>query len=156
MIIFLDRTLAELQRHAECEYPAECCGILAGRLEGGNKTVRNVYPVRNTAVENNNVSFSIDPLEIMRAERYTEQNSLEIVGFYHSHPDYGAVASDEDIQFMIPGYSYPIISVRSGKAAEIRCYVKADNTAFCEELILRRDENADNSLHRGNAAGICE
>ncbi len=100
--------------------------------------------------------YRIDPTEILRAERYAQQNHLEIVGFYHSHPDNEAAASAEDISYMIPELSYPIISVINGKAAEMRCYKKNCNNAVSEEAFERRDENADNSLYCCNAASICK
>ncbi|MGN1423292.1 MAG: Mov34/MPN/PAD-1 family protein [Oscillospiraceae bacterium] len=156
MIYFTAAALAELRRRAADEYPEECCGVLIGRNDGADKTVTHIYPVRNTAESGRSAHFCIEPPEILRAELYAEQNHLEIAGFYHSHPNSAAVASAEDMRYMIPGYYYPIISVRNGSAAEIRCFVKVDNAAVCEELILRRDNNADNSLCRGNAAGICE
>lgn len=156
MIILLNDTQDKLYRHAQEDYPNECCGILIGQSKGRDKTVLLVYPVANSAGGGKNTHFRIDPPETMRAEMYAEQKNLEIVGFYHSHPDNEAVASAEDIRFMIPGYSYPIISVRNGSAVEMRCYEKSDDTKLREEPIKRRDTNADNSLCRGNASGICE
>lgn len=127
MIILLNDTQNKLYRQAQADYPNECCGIMIGWNEGESKTVHLVYPVVNSAGMNKSAHFCIDPLETVKAELYAEKNHLEIVGFYHSHPDNEAAASAEDIQFMIPGYSYPIISVRNGNVAEMRCYVKNDD-----------------------------
>ncbi|MGN1119343.1 MAG: Mov34/MPN/PAD-1 family protein [Oscillospiraceae bacterium] len=136
-MLFLNNDIqSEITRHAVADYPNECCGILIGQIDGGNKTVRLVFPAENTA-DSRKTHFSINPSEILHAEIYAQQNNLEIVGFYHSHPDNEAVASTEDILFMIPGYSYPIISVRNGNPTELRCYTKADNSAVCEEPIKK-------------------
>ena len=156
MLYFTSTALIELRRHASNEYPAECCGILIGRTDGMDKTVTLIYPVRNSAVSGRSTHFCIKPLEILRAELYADQKQLEIVGFFHSHPDSGAIASSEDIRYMIPGYSYPIISVRNGKPSELRCYTKTDNDTVCEEAFKRRDENEDFSLFCRNAAGLCK
>lgn len=137
MIYLSDNILGLICHHSQVDYPDECCGILIGRNDRENKKVHIVYPVANSAGINKSVHFCIDPLETIQAELLAEQNNLEIVGFYHSHPDNEASVSAEDMQFMIPGYSYPIISVRNGSAAEIRCYVKSDNTLVCEEPIIK-------------------
>lgn len=59
--------------------------------------------------------FAINPLDIARVEIATERQQLEIVGFYHSHPEGEAIPSMEDKCHMIAGYSYPIVAVRHGK-----------------------------------------
>ena len=154
MLYYLSIALDELFKHARNEYPNECCGILLGRTNGADKTISLIYCVRNTAAADRRTHFCIDPTEILRAEMYAQQNDLETVGFYHSHPDSDAIASSEDIRYMIPGYSYPIISVKSGQAAEIRCYKKDCNNTVSQETFERKDENADNSLYRCNAANL--
>lgn len=156
MLNFTAISLNELKRFAENCYPSECCGILIGRNNGAEETVTIAYPVRNMTAGDNCRSFCIDPLEILRSEIYAEQNNLEILGFFHSHPDNEASASTEDIRHMITGYFYPIISVRNGKAAEIRCYQRADNNAVFEVPFKRREINADNRLYCRNAARLCE
>lgn len=156
MLYFTSIAANELRRRAISEYPAECCGILIGRADGKDKLVKFVYPVRNTAKSGKNTHFCIDPLNILRAEMYAEQKQLEILGFYHSHPDNKAVASAEDIRYMIPGYYYPIISVMNGRSTEIRCFTKTDNSAVREVPFKRRDENADHSLYCRNASHLCE
>ena len=107
MIYLSDNILGQICHHSQVDYPNECCGILIGWNDWGNKTVHIVYPVANSAETNKSARFCIDPLETVQAELFAEQKNLEIVGFYHSHPDDEAAVSTEDMQFMIPGVLLP-------------------------------------------------
>ncbi|MBQ8509720.1 MAG: M67 family metallopeptidase [Clostridia bacterium] len=159
MLIFQNNTLEMLCSHARAEYPEECCGILLGKRENGQRSVCSVIQTHNAAVEKQNkVHFLIDPLEALRAEIAAEQEQLEVVGFYHSHPDYDASASDEDLLHMIPGYSYPIISIKNDECVSMRCFEKllqADTDAH-EEILIKEKQNADFSIHFGNTASLCK
>lgn len=53
-----------------------------------------------------------------------EQERLEIVGFYHSHLNSDAVVSEEDILYMIAGFSYPIVSLQNGICAAVKSFEK--------------------------------
>lgn len=66
--------------------------------------------------------FEADPLFLYQVEREIEGSGLEIVGFYHSHPDYEAVPSREDAENMVPGLVYVIISVTGEGVVDIRNY----------------------------------
>ncbi|MGN0399568.1 MAG: Mov34/MPN/PAD-1 family protein [Blautia sp.] len=97
---------------AKAEYPKECCGILLGRRLGKKKiAVRSVETRNMIDGRQSRTQFLINPLEIIKAELSAEKEELEIVGFYHSHPDQEAVVSEADLLHMIAGYSYLVISV---------------------------------------------
>lgn len=66
--------------------------------------------------------FEADPLFLYQVEREIEGCGLEIVGFYHSHPDYEAIPSREDAKNMVPGLVYVIVSVTREGVADIRSY----------------------------------
>lgn len=121
MIILTKQLMEQLHYEAEEKYPAECCGILLGiRRSDKSRIVDRILPAWNGAETNlQSRHFLISPETIMQAECFALKNGCEIVGFYHSHPDCKAVASEYDARFAIPGYSYPIISVIQGKAKEI-------------------------------------
>lgn len=132
MLIFQSDISERLISHAQLEYPRECCGILLGECNDGRKTVRRIIETENAA--SGTTHFRIDPLAVAKAER----EPLEILGFYHSHPDCEAVPSNEDILHMIAGYSYPIITVRNGECSDIKSYVRISQTSedIKEEIIL--------------------
>lgn len=113
MLILNKKTTDKLFSHARSEYPKECCGILLGRRLGEQRIASAAIPTRNMADEAQ-TQFLINPLEIVRAEKTAELQNLEVVGFYHSHPDYEAIVSQAGVLHMIAGYSYLIISVKNG------------------------------------------
>ena len=84
--------------------------------------------------------YQLDPVDMARASRLAREQGLEIVGFYHSHPDHPAKASVTDLENSSPwgGYSYPIVSVVSGKVADLRSWYR-ENDAWVEETIKESD-----------------
>ena len=114
-----ERLIEEVQRY----YPDECCGVLLGNR--ANFEVRDFRPLENTAGGNRAAThFRISPLDLYRVEREIEGGELEIVGFYHSHPDCEAIPSKKDAEYMVPGLAYVIVSVVSGLVADIKSYRK--------------------------------
>lgn len=77
-------------------------------------------------VDQNNLAktrrYWIDPKGILEAQRYARQQNLEIIGIYHSHPDYAAVPSECDRVVAWSNYSYVIVSVVQGEAKEVLCW----------------------------------
>lgn len=135
MLILQSDIARTLVSHAQSEYPRECCGILLGEYANGRKTVSKLIPTENTS--GSAAHFRIDPLAILKAER----EPLEILGFYHSHPDCEAIPSQEDILYMIEGYSYLIISVYDGKCSDIRSFERISQTSDeIKEEIFKKEQ----------------
>jgi proteasome lid subunit RPN8/RPN11 len=134
----------EIAAQAEREYPHECCGLLLGRTaEGGRKVVAEVFPVSNAREEaaRHNRSL-ITPEEYVRGERHARSRRLDIVGNYHSHPDHPAAPSQFDLEHAWPTWSYVIVSVRAGKAEELRSWeLEADRSRFSEEELSEGGES---------------
>ena len=72
----------------------------------------------------NRCHFEMDPMFLYQVEREIERSGLEIVGFYHSHPDCKAVPSEQDLHYMIPGLVYAILSVTKDGVADIQYFQK--------------------------------
>ena len=147
MIKLWTRLIEEMRRHAEREYPHECCGLLVGRIEGGGRTrvVSETYPVENRFEEESehHHRMSIEPLDYARAERLYAGRGLGVVGNYHSHPDHPAVPSQFDLEHLAPWptMSYVVVSVREGRAVELRSWeLEADRSRFNEEVVVRADD----------------
>lgn len=144
MLCISDALLQGLLHEAEQAYPAECCGFLLGKLRGETRVVTEFLPAENhseTAEQYHR--FTITPEQMLHAERYAQKHETGILGFYHSHPDHPAVPSEYDRSHALPVYSYPIVSVMHGKAADIRCWqldAETDYHSFKEETIERGDE----------------
>ena len=105
-------------------YPQECCGILLGKKED-SITVSDIRKATNQiAGAKNRQHFEIDSMFLYQVEREIEGGNLEIVGFYHSHPDCKAVPSEQDLHYMIPGLVYAILSVTKDGVADIQYFQK--------------------------------
>jgi len=65
--------------------------------------------------------FRIMPEDLMRSDREAQKRGVDLLGFYHSHPDHPARPSEYDRQHMLcPWYtSYLILSVPKGVAGEL-------------------------------------
>ena len=148
-MIKLDASLrAEIERHAEREYPRECCGLLVGRIvdDGRTRIIHATYPVANIFAEEAERyhRMSIEPLEYARAERRYAAEGLGVVGNYHSHPEHPAVPSQFDLEHLAPWptMSYVVVSVRGGKAVDLRSWeLAADRSRFNEEDVSSGGES---------------
>lgn len=124
-------------------YPEECCGILLGKIEPAQKIVIEVIPTINEweASEtegkhrNRNTRFTIPAKEIFIAQKRGRNLELEIIGFFHSHPDYSAIPSECDRLQAWEIYSYPIVSVIQGHAIDIQSWVLNSHLVFQPEAI---------------------
>ena len=140
------RQLEEIKRHAAREYPRECCGLLIGRIEddGRTRAVLETYPVANSWEDGDTQHrrMLITPLDYMRAERHFSKEGLGVVGNYHSHPDHPAVPSQFDLEHLAPWptMSYIVISVREGRATDVRSWeLEADRSRSNEEQLVVRE-----------------
>jgi proteasome lid subunit RPN8/RPN11 len=115
-----------IRTHAEQVYPQECCGVLLGKLDGGVRFVREVVPAHNVSAESQSTRYSIAPQELIEIQKQARDSQLDIIGFYHSHPDHPAQWSDTDRrEAHWFACSYLIVSVEEGKAAELQSFVLA-------------------------------
>jgi len=142
MINITNLHIDEIKRYAETEYPYECCGILLGKFEDDkSKTVEQLLPISNAREDKNKHNrFLITPEEMMRAELFARKNKIDVLGFYHSHPDHLAAPSDYDLEHAWPMYSYIIVSVIKGKAENFTSWeLQKDRSKFDSESIKKGD-----------------
>ena len=105
-----------LRKHGEQTYPHECCGVLLGRSADGVNEVEEIVEAGNTRTDSAHNRYQIAPVELIRIQRQARAKSLDIVGFYHSHPDHPAQWSATDIaEAHWIGCSYIITGVVKGK-----------------------------------------
>jgi proteasome lid subunit RPN8/RPN11 len=115
----------EIRRHGEAAYPAECCGVLVGRTESGAKEVLRLSPAVNRRTDDPH-RYLIAPDDLRRLEAEVRAAGLEIVGYYHSHPDHPAVPSAFDAEHAWPWYSYLIVQIDRGRDAGMASWVLDD------------------------------
>ena len=125
-----------IQRDGELNFPDECCGFLFGRIDDDTRDVTEVQPIGNEQDENRSRRFLISPEQFRNAEAYAIRNNVELLGFYHTHPDHPAIPSEFDREHALPFYSYVILSVRRGVAAELRSWqLELDRDGYTEEAV---------------------
>src|SRR6185369_6439151 len=113
--------LGTIHREGERAYPGECCGVLAGQ-PGEIKQVRRLLPVVNRRADDPH-RYLIAHEDLQRVEAEVRQADLEVLGFYHSHPDHPAAPSSFDAEHAWPWYSYLIVRVDHGRAADLASWV---------------------------------
>ncbi len=107
-----------LRAHGEETYPNECCGVLLGKnVAGEGNHVHQIVRAGNTRTDSAHNRYHIAPHELVRIQRQARGLGLDIVGFYHSHPDHPAQWSVTDFaEAHWFGCSYVITAVAQGKA----------------------------------------
>ncbi|HJT67712.1 MAG TPA: M67 family metallopeptidase [Pyrinomonadaceae bacterium] len=137
MIAIAEKQLNEIREHGVRDYPYECCGLLLGRYTAECKLVTETYPISNAREESAKRNrFLITPDELLRGERYAREHDLEVVGFYHSHPDSPAVPSQYDLEHAWPTYSYIIVSTSADEARDLFSWEQEpDRSRFNQEEI---------------------
>ena len=122
----------EIRRAGERAYPAECCGVLGGRVNE-LKEVLQLAPVVNRRTDDPH-RYLISPDDLLRITRELRRSDLEVLGYYHSHPDHPAEPSAFDSEHAWPWYSYVIVRVDRGRAGEMTSWVlEEDCTAMHQE-----------------------
>lgn len=113
----LTKEIEEKIRTAGAEaYPNECCGILFGSDVDGGHAVKALKPIDNARESGEQYHrFLITAEDMVQAELEARKLGLDIVGFYHSHPDHPARPSDYDRDHALPFYSYIILRVAEGQ-----------------------------------------
>ena len=137
MISITTDLLNQIREHGVKDYPYECCGLLLGRFTEEGKTVKQPYPISNAREESAERNrFLIEPEELMRGERFAREHNLDVVGFYHSHPDSPAVPSQYDLDHAWPTYSYIIVSTSAERAGDLFSWEQEpDRSRFNQEEI---------------------
>ncbi len=119
-----------IQAHGSEGYPDEICGLMLGN----DHVVTDVRRARNLIVERSRDRYEIDPLDQIRIQREADAAGLDVIGYYHSHPDHPAQASRFDTERAWAGYVYVIVSIEKGKPVDANAFVAdADGGPFHSE-----------------------
>jgi proteasome lid subunit RPN8/RPN11 len=134
-----------LRAHGEETYPNECCGVLLGKniAEDHAAAVNHVQQIvraGNTRTDSAHNRYNIAPQELVKIQRQARGLGLDIVGFYHSHPDHPAQWSTTDFaEAHWLGCSYVITSIEHGKARTTNSFLLSgtaeDNKRFEDQAI---------------------
>jgi len=142
--------MQEIFRQAEAGYPEEICGLIVGTPARPDTwqihqvpNVANRDPQRDpSGVERDaRTAYRMEDRAVLRVLREADGAGLEVLGFYHSHPDHDAYFSAMDreratlhgAEPLWPGAFYLVVSVRAGRAAQARYFawdtIRRDFTA---------------------------
>lgn len=128
--------LEAVRRHAETSYPDECCGFLIGTTDGTSTAVERVLSAGNERQESRHNRYLISPETVLAAHKEARTLGLDVIGYYHSHPDHPARPSEFDREHAWPGLSYLIVSVEKGRQVDARSWRLSDQRdAFTEETL---------------------
>lgn len=160
MLIIPANLMLEMKGHASEGYPHEVVGVMAGSYVSGEKTIVRLFRGSNqfrlaeqsgTAaldilredldVEGSSENrFFMTGEEMRRIDAVCREDGIDIIGFYHTHPDHPARPSVTDLRFAqqtLPGYSYVIMAVEDGAPALTTSWVLSDDeTRFVEEPVV--------------------
>ena len=126
--LHLDEKLAaQIRAHGAETYPYECCGALLGTDAEARREVRGLFRLINRRDDSPRNRFSITGADFQDAERAARDAGLDVIGWYHSHPDHPALPSEYDREHAWPWYSYVIVSIMSGEALAMASWRLTDD-----------------------------
>jgi proteasome lid subunit RPN8/RPN11 len=133
-----DDVAVRIRAHGAEAYPHECCGALLGRENGETREVLDALPLENRRDDSPRNRFALAPEDVRAAEQAARDRGLDLLGWYHSHPDHPARPSEFDREHAWPWYSYVILSVAHGTPGEMSSWRLSDDRSrfAAEELDL--------------------
>ncbi len=138
MLHLSHKLVDEIRGHGAKTYPHECCGALLGRADGdGRKLVEELHALANRREDSLRSRFLVTAEDYRAAEKAARAKGLEIVGWYHSHPDHPARPSEFDREHAWPWYSYVIVAVADRQPGEITSWtLHEDRSQFDPETLV--------------------
>jgi proteasome lid subunit RPN8/RPN11 len=141
MLKLCEQVYDAIRHYGEETYPYECCGVLLGRSADGVNEVEEAVPAGNTRIDSAHNRYQIAPQDLVKIQRLGRDRGLDIVGFYHSHPDHPAQWSKTDFaEAHWIGCSYVITSVNEGVAQETNSFLLTgtaeEDKAFESEAVV--------------------
>jgi proteasome lid subunit RPN8/RPN11 len=148
-ILRLSQDLADkIRAHGAETYPHECCGALLGRdldaptshsADGADLPSREVtalFPLVNRRDDSPRNRFAVTSEDVRDAEKAAREKGIDVVGWYHSHPDHPARPSQFDQDHAWPWYSYIIVSVANARPETMTSWrLSDDRTQFTPETL---------------------
>jgi proteasome lid subunit RPN8/RPN11 len=126
----------KVHAHVRRAYPEEGCGAMLGRERDGVREVVEALPLENRHAGSRTRGYTIAPEQLLAAERAARDAGLEVLGFFHSHPDHPPEPSSFDREQAWPWYTYWIVSVDRGAVASQRAWrLRDDRSRFDDEPI---------------------
>jgi proteasome lid subunit RPN8/RPN11 len=146
-ILRLNHELSDkIRAHGAETYPYECCGALLGRdldapttpspngAPQASREVTALFPLVNRRDDSPRNRFAVTSEDVRDAEKAAREKGIDVVGWYHSHPDHPAKPSQFDQDHAWPWYSYIIVSVANARPELMTSWrLSDDRTQFTPE-----------------------
>ncbi len=143
MLIIPKKIFDDISEHSKDSYPEECCGILVGSDRDGDRIITESHRAKNVAEERRHERYLIDERKLIDVMKTVRGSGVDVIGFYHSHPDYPSRPSGFDTETAAwPGYSYLIASVEKDGVASARSWVMPDDEGEFVEEPMKIEEEA--------------
>jgi len=127
---------SHVQAHVLRAYPEEGCGVMLGGECQGQRQVTRIVTFENQRVDSRHNRYLISPEQFLAAECQGRELGVDVIGFFHSHPDHPARPSAFDLEHAWPYYSYLIVSVLQGRIGEMQSFrLAADRSHFETESL---------------------
>lgn len=131
-----NQLLQRIHAHGVETYPHECCGALLGRDDDNGREIVDLLPLENRRNDSPRNRFEVTPDDVRLAEKTAREKKIDLIGWYHSHPDAPARPSEFDREHAWPWYSYIIVSVQKGEAKDTTSWrLHDDRAAYDSEKI---------------------
>lgn len=148
--------LAAIARIGEQAYPEEGCGILLGKSITDQvrqvvevRAVPNIWstdgdiaelmpqdPAPQSLARSKTSRYTIDPRDLLIAQRDARDQGIDVIGIVHSHPDHPALPSECDRAVAWSHYSYIIASIHRRRVKDILCWRLDSAQQFQSEALL--------------------
>jgi len=139
MILITGEILERIKIHGEKTYNEECCGAIFGTSYNNDRKINDILEFENEKEDSRQNRFLISPAQYNFAEKLAKEKNLELLGFYHSHPNHPAVPSQFDLDHALPWFLYIIVSVNNGKAENVKAWIlKEERSGFTQQAIKVR------------------
>jgi len=151
MLALSQADYGEIRNHGEETYPHECCGVLLGQFSDEGRMVEATVRCGITRTDSPQNRYHIAPQELVRVQRQAREKGLEIIGFYHSHPDHPAQPSSTDLaEAHWIGCSYVITAVQQGKAVLTNSFLlegtDEEDKRFAQEQVSVGETNFNEAV----------
>ena len=131
--------LDAIAMHGRTGYPYEVCGVLLGKY--GEGRVSAVVQMFNREREKPRVRYHMDAEDLMLITQRYREAGLDIVGYYHTHPDHPPRPSPTDLARametggLTDGSVHIVMGIEGGTKASAPCgwIFRFDAERFDEE-----------------------
>ena len=131
--------LDAIASHGKSGYPYEVCGVLLGKY--GEGCVSAIVQMFNREREKPRVRYHMDAEDLMLVTQRYREAGLDIVGYYHTHPDHPPRPSPTDLARametggLTDGSFHIVMSIEGGTQASAPCgwIFRFDAERFDEE-----------------------